>query len=708
MSITADTLMNLLPALYRRRDAERGGVLAALLEVVAEQLAALDADVDQLYENAFVETCAPWVLPYLADLVGLDALADGRQLQTPRGEVANVIAWRRRKGLASTLEQVARDITGWPARVVEFFQLLQTTQHMQHVRPENHILDLRDANRLEWLGSPFERQARHLPPVRVTGPCGEARPRPVPADLPHLADVRRISRGRGRYNIPSIGLFVWRLLALARRQAPCSADPLDPTHFFRFDPLGADSPLFSLPQTEDDLTHLAEPANVPMRMSRRWLARDRDMLYGSGLSFVLWRLQAGAFEAVPASQIIASDLTDWVQAPPPGRIAVDPVLGRIRTGDATAFLAVSFHRGFSAQMGGGEYPRPLSGDPPVQHVANGLPAPGSHLTLTAALAAAGGQGTVQIEDAGIYHEAPALQVAGGGTLTIRAGEQRHPTWLLDAVASPGVLDITGNGTVVLDGLTLARGRIRVPALQADGSENRIRRLEIRHCTLIPGLGATQGGEWLVQGQDSLIVEVPDIEVVLVDCIVGGLRLHARSGLHLTRCIVDATEPSGIAVAGPVDFTPAGRVQMVSSTVIGRVFVTAFDLVSNSIVHARMPDALAPSGWQVAVQALRRQEGCIRFSFVPWESRVPRRFRCQPAAAEDIERVQPVFESTRYGDPEYMQLAAACPAEIGTGADDESEMGAFHDLLQPLRVAYLVARLNEHLRFGLEAGIFFAT
>jgi hypothetical protein len=53
---------------------------------------------------------------------------------SPRAEVAHTIAFRRRKGTATMLEQLARDVTGWPARVVEYFQLLGWTQNMNHIR----------------------------------------------------------------------------------------------------------------------------------------------------------------------------------------------------------------------------------------------------------------------------------------------------------------------------------------------------------------------------------------------------------------------------------------------------------------------------------------------------------------------------------------------------------------------------------------------
>jgi hypothetical protein len=46
-----------------------------------------------------------------------------------------------------------------------------------------------------------------------------------------------------------------------------------------------------------------------------------------------------------------------------------------------------------------------------------------------------------------------------------------------------------------------------------------------------------------------------------------------------------------------------------------------------------------------------------------------------------------------------------PAAILRGADDEGEMGALHAAFRPQREANLRLRLDEHLRAGLEAGVF---
>ena len=67
-----------------------------------------------------------------------------------------------------------------------------------------------------------------------------------------------------------------------------------------------------------------------------------------------------------------------------------------------------------------------------------------------------------------------------------------------------------------------------------------------------------------------------------------------------------------------------------------------------------------------------------------------------------------FISLRYGVAVYCQLARATADAIRRGADDESEMGAFHALFPAQREANLQIRLREFLRVGLAAGIFYET
>ena len=134
-SLTPERLYRLLPAIYRLRDAAAREPLRALVAAFAGEIAALEEDVAQLYDDQFIETCAPWVAPYIGDLVGYRPLHGVvPRVASPRAEVANTIAYRRRKGTALMLEQLAADVTGWPAHAVEFFERLATTQYMKHIR----------------------------------------------------------------------------------------------------------------------------------------------------------------------------------------------------------------------------------------------------------------------------------------------------------------------------------------------------------------------------------------------------------------------------------------------------------------------------------------------------------------------------------------------------------------------------------------------
>jgi hypothetical protein len=62
---------------------------------------------------------------------------------------------------------------------------------------------------------------------------------------------------------------------------------------------------------------------------------------------------------------------------------------------------------------------------------------------------------------------------------------------------------------------------------------------------------------------------------------------------------------------------------------------------------------------------------------------------------------------RYGNPGYARLAHTCAVEIREGADDESEMGVFHDLYRPQREANLLQRLEEFVPAGMDVGLLHA-
>jgi hypothetical protein len=96
---------------------------------------------------------------------------------------------------------------------------------------------------------------------------------------------------------------------------------------------------------------------------------------------------------------------------------------------------------------------------------------------------------------------------------------------------------------------------------------------------------------------------------------------------------------------------------------------------------------------------------VRFSFLPTDALTPRQYQCLPGAAAREDALEPKFVALDYGRPAYMLLSGDCPLAVWQGADDASEMGAFHALHAPQSLNNLRTRLDEYLPFGLEAGIF---
>jgi len=514
MTFNRERLLELLPAIYRLRDEEGDGTLAAVLGVLAGQAEVLGEDLAQLYDDQFIETAAEWVVPYIADLVGARGVVSIEAAAfSARAYVANTIRYRRRKGTVAVIEQLARDVTGWPASAVEYFLRLITTQNVNHVRLTPHAtVDLRDGEAIELLHTAFEKSA-------------------------HTADVRRIATGRGRYNIPNIGIFLWRLNAYPLTESP--AVKVDDKHYF-IHPLGIDSPLITRPATETEIEHLAEPLNVPLPISRRALDASVASFYGTTESDHSFLIHDGA-NPIDVSQIHVCDLSDgsggWKNAPQEP-VAVDPVLGRIAFKNKPAGkVATTFHYAFPADIGGGEYEREASfalGDKLVVRV------PDDFATIALALDAvkSEAEAVVEITDSGRYEESLAFTLAARQRLELRAENGRRPTVILG-----GDCAIRGGkeSRLWLNGLLIAGGTLVVPGEVA----NELAGLTIAHCTLVPGIRLARNAAPLRPDLPSLLVEESNdpLRVTLEASITGALHVSQfATSLEAYDSIIDGGPP----------------------------------------------------------------------------------------------------------------------------------------------------------------------
>jgi hypothetical protein len=751
--MNTDHLYNLLPAVYRLRDAERGLPLQALLRVIEEQVNVVESDIAQLYENWFIETCEDWAVPYIGDLIGWRQVHEAgeptaasspraqerNKILIPRRELANTIRYRRRKGTLALLELLANDVAGWSARAVEFFGLLGGSQNINlaHIR-RGGTVDVRHELRLGLIDGAFDRMG-------------------------HTVDVRRVNSNQtaGRYNIPSIGLFVCRLKScpVTLSRAHCVED-IGP-ECFTFSVLGNDAPLFSEPWRETDPTGIAQETNLPLAIRRQAFESPRtgdatggkrasETYYGDGKSLAIWvrkrkrdRGESSERELVPASRIVPADLSGWRYRPRHDQVALDPVLGRIVFPSGKIpkdGVWVSYHYGFSANMGGGEYDRAIS-QPEVFKLYRVGPKE-KFRTINAALrqwrkndSEKNLHAVIEIADSGVYVEQINVHLREHRTLQLRAANGTRPVirlldWHTD---SPDALTVQGErgSRFTLDGLLISGRSVTI--------EGEITEARIRHCTLVPGWTIDSHGEPHRPAEPSLELMCPRARVEIEKSILGSIQVHplmtnsplydaykqktevtsraAESGcggvgygfridpicLLISDSILDAIDPTSEAIGAPGCLVAHARLRIERSTVLGQVQVHSIDLGENSIFVDK-------------VFVARSQQGCVRFCYVTPGSRTPQRYQCQPdlatkgktgqEKANEETRIKPRFNNTRYGRPDYCQLAADCAEELTRGADDESEMGAFHDLYQPQRAANLRARLDEYTPAGMDAAIIF--
>jgi len=719
-----DRLYRLLPSIYRQKDQAQGEPLRALMAILESQLQTLESDMDTLYDNWFIETCEPWVIPYIGDLLGVQGLSDKRSIIfSQRARVANTISYRRRKGIKATLEWVIREATDWYARAVPFFELLGATQNIQHLRSgKGGTVDVRNTAALDDLGGPFEKIAHTVDVRNIT------RVSNTDATTPEVARV-------GKFNLPNMGIFLWRLQTYSTTNV--AAAVCGQPGAYRFHPLGLDIPLFNAPK-KTELVQAVEKIHLPIPLTVEEFAADlkkaldlkkaQSFYYGPNLSL---NIKTGDTQIQPA-QVASVHLkkdcpkddwkkVDWCHKSLKGKtVAVDVTQGRLLFKETPCKpVEVTYTYGFSADMGGGPYNRDytlttdLSDSTWKASVDASLTenADGKYKTLQDAVDAwnqavcvwkqrvKNGETNAEINGCIQIIQNSVCQLPCNG-VTIKLPAKSSLT-----IEAPNYHCAHLKGNLIIDNPNAQNHSVpslKLNGLWVDGQitiKNPID-LTIAHTTLVPKCK-----------RDSLVwapesgSKVLGLQVTITDSITGWLNLPEQTKSLLVKdSIISGCAGYSITPKCAKPYGPPTTLE--NTTILGPVYVREIPLARNVI-------------FADSVTTQRRQVGSIRFSYVPLDSKqTPRQFRCQPSLAleeagddeqERIKvRVKPDFTSKCYGQPGYGQLSQHCPPEIKTGAETDGEMGAFNKLNQPRRQRNLRAALNEYLGVNFEAGIFYVT
>jgi len=775
-----------IPAFYRDEDglATDPDVLREIVEILARQAAIARRSIDRLWDDAFIERCDDWAIPYLGDLVGT-RLVNELNRRGRRVDVARTIFYRRRKGTLLVLELLIQDIAGWEGTVVESFRRLGRTRH--GLDPEH----------MELLGF-----------ISQTPPGGWANLRSVhganqgetPFDeFAHTPDFRQLRGKFGRYNIPKLNFHLYRLAPFEVK----FATPADLGNGrFTFDPSGRDIPLFRPDQRlgSQDCRSPQEwqlPAPIPCRLlgdARYTISTDTlDELVSLGLAPVaaeeLSRYVGIAFRhevrlrqtiaslshaaailalfdrllataiapdspkaylipspiqpdptaiavavgadpnpATPGFEvpliehqhITSANLADWGASlgmlPPEKTLAIDPERGRFwfPTAPTDPVWVPTYHYGLSGNIGAGTYDRR---DAIVTDGVTAIPGSTDLGPVPWAVPPSPATGVFEFNDSKTY--LPDGNILDINQLTLQAANSQRPylkrmvpggiEWVFQAATkdpvTPGTPEPeTNRRDLTLEGLWIgieAEGSAPSvvppqtacpPASVALVLEGTFDLVTIRHCTLDPG------GEWarVVASECQAIPYVQILvrgtieELIIESSIVGPiidehLPDSTEAIAHLT--LQDSIVHSIDALNQPAIQMELGTVELRRTTVFGDVRVNRL-VASEALI-------------QGLVQVTDNQQGCFRFSATNEHllKRLPPQFESHFFAPTISNHF---FVSRQLGHPGYGQLSDTAPPELLRGAENRSEIGAFSNRLNPIKLEDLKAKVSEFMPFGLIA------
>jgi hypothetical protein len=565
----ANKLWALLPAIYRALDTDQynaNGPLRELVNRIGAQAAILRRSIDRLWEDQSIETCDDWVIPYIGDLLATN-LVTGLDTRSQRIDVARTIYYRRRKGTLGVLEEIAANITGWDAKVVEFFRRLGRTRHSLDPEiglssaPGDDIAVLQAAEGL--VGSLTGTGIGGLADLRNVN--GATMADTAFDEFFHTADFRQGQGRVGWYGIPRLGVFLWRLTSFR-------VGPTTPVHvhnapgWYTFDPTGRDIPLFAASRIAADYgDNWVSPSEeqLPTPISQA--------LFDAEGAASLYHGVLGVF-ASPAPNASALPLDCLQVRPPSGRFFIQ--------GQASASFSCPvsasqqywtiYYYGFPSEIGAGPYDRRVGQTIPPAPSPQVPPYSGGGNTALTGSNAIPAAGTATIADSLTYTKVNDVSVLG--QLTVRAGVKQRPVIRPTPRGGPRERwKFTGQAAttaapancLVLDGLFLSGTDIVL-----DGTFDCV---TLSCCTLDPGSSPTKAGS--------------------------GVFAVAADGRHLVPCRLWIEGTVGTltidrSITGPIHTRGAGQVETLS--------------VTNSILQA-IPTA---RGWQVEPDDIKDLFGLI--------------------------------------------------------------------------------------------------
>jgi hypothetical protein len=730
----AEKLWETIPSIYRHEDglAEEPGVLRAIVQVIAKQAAILRRSQDSLWDDQFIEFCNEWAVPYIGDLVATRLLSE-KNKRGRRIDVAKTIYYRRRKGTPRILEELISDISEWEGKMVEQFQKLARSRHGLDAKPQTLAgkytgtlpggwADLRNQQASELTDGPFE-------------------------EFFHTPDVRQHRGLHGRYAIPTLAFYLYRLKAYeAINITPFSlGDGLR----FSFDPSGRDIPLFSKSSSSPDWNEWrssTEPelaAPIPCRLlghatyfvteaiiqqlivlpAALSLPAANELRKIAGLVFksessLMHMIESFANKAeIKAATILLpllslslmSDCGKSILLPDAQTILSDPLdKNSIVVGfEAPANTVFTTEKIGAANLN--PWPaainKELAIDPKKGRLMffNSPTEQGIYVAYHYGFS--GNVGAGSYERNWITNSVPSVTKLGGGEILPSELNNNGITQINDSKTYGPIAN-----KILIVNMVLQSASKQRPYLCNENNWILSSGLNLNSNIILDGLWVGAKGNTPVE-----VILRGDYECVVIrNCSfdTGGDTNIKGEMLHDVKLVIEGRVENlciESSIMGPILIRTNGYVealsvsdsivQSVDATVnaieikTGRTHIDRSTIFGQVDVHRLEASEALFSG---LVNVTDTQNGCFRFSAAKAISRLPHPFESF-LFKEDTNHW---FTSRRFGDPGYAQLSDTVPTNILRGAENGSEMGAFSTNLNSIKFDGLKAKIDEYMPFGL--------
>jgi len=648
-----ERLYSLLPLIFREQDYKQRQPLRGIMAVLQTAHDSVSDDISLMYENWFIETCEESRIPYIADLVGTTDVDAESFIPSERRYVANYLAYKRRKGTQNTLCNAMLDSSGYNIYAISENEKMAMSWCAKDPSLQPTTFNISgDAGAL--MGTPFHKSSM-------------------------MADFRTNSNNllnaqRGRGNINTVSIYVWRLEALPVRRAqltPCAEDE----NGFYISPFEGVIQLCSQPyylyNKNENLTY----SDYPMQLNRNnynLLGQSDSVEEYSSVQFYEYQDELNAYVMIEASKVDVADLSTWHPVRNTrARVLIDPNLGRVYTQDKSLSgrLYISYSYLSTTVFGAGPF-NPNATHCPAKtiRVAQDTKNPGWVETLSQSIEQWKNNShdnvaaTISLEDSVIYENTRSIEIELNGVdFTLVSGDNAQPVIdgkiiftnssaslariTLQGLTIIGELEFSGAVEVNIEASTLI-SKTRSP-LTTDSHSTKDKHFNIKKSLV-------KGREW------------PDESYICAEdsVFVFSSEAYANSSVSLLR-----------------------------TTVLGHINCFEAPKIKDSLITGQL--------------TAKKASTCnILYSYA-------NKFNIGPGAVLDrvVSRAEDQyarlhFRSTKISAGEFAMLREQTDTVILNGASNGDEMGVFNILRLRLREHKIKNRIEQYLPTGLDAQLIY--